>query len=673
MDGLLQLGLTNAAWATVLALAAAAGTRWLKRYPAVVHALWLMVLLKLATPSFVQLPLSWGNAQFREGEPNANKARTEFHAPNGLARIREDEPPGESSANPAQTVPHHPRIERGHVAPSRDANSIIATVRPWPWRQVAVAIWLFGAAAWWVVVGLSSYRFHRLLRSSRPAPRELCERLAEVAALLGLKLAPSVSMVSARIPPMIWAGLVGAPRLVLPEELWGRFDSVQQDAVMAHELVHLKRGDHWVRRLEAFVLALFWWDPIAWWARRELERAEEACCDAWVVWALPKAAAAYAEALVTTAICLSDSRLPLPVGASGACRVLPLTRRLNMILSDRSTSPLARNVPRAVLVLGVLALPFLPGLAQGRMRADSDKAAKTKAERTDDPKQKAPTAVDKPQVKRLAPTKLPVNESPPTLTKIRVSQPIIQEVTDTVQVGGQLEAVQKVELKCRVSGQLLTVNCRPGQMVKKGQDLFEIDPRPYQAEVDKAVAEVRLAQSRTKGLPAKLANALQLEEKGLKSPAAVATLKGEIEEATAAVQMAEANLELAKLKLESTKVTSPIVGKISGSVLAMGNVAVADTTILTTLLSFDPIYVSFSVDEGTVMRLKRLIRDGKIKVGPTGDYPVLVDLDDDDSFKHTAIVDLGDVVVQNQNGHIVVALRCVSAQSRWVLIAGLGC
>ena len=75
MDGLLQLGLTNAAWATVLALAAAVGTRWLKRYPALVHALWLMVLLKLATPSLVQFPLSWGNAQFREGAP-ASQTRT---------------------------------------------------------------------------------------------------------------------------------------------------------------------------------------------------------------------------------------------------------------------------------------------------------------------------------------------------------------------------------------------------------------------------------------------------------------------------------------------------------------------------------------------------------------------------------------------------------------------
>ena len=556
--------------------------------------------------------------------------------------------------------------------PFSDANPIIATVRPWPWRQVAVAIWLFGAAAWWVVVGLSSYRFHRLLRSSRPAPRELCERLAEVGGVLGLRVAPSVSMVSARIPPMIWAGLVGAPRLVLPEELWGRFDSVQQDAVMAHELVHLKRRDHWVRRLEAVVLALFWWDPIAWWARRELERAEEACCDAWVVWALPKAAAAYVEALVTTAVYLSGLRLALPVGASGVGRVLPLTRRLNMILSDQSTSPLARNVPRAVLFLGVLALPFLPSLAAGRTPVGSPSVATTTAELADEPKRNTPTTGEKPDAKRKVATKKQASNPVKTLRKVRVVQPMIQEIADSVVVGGQLEAVQKVELKGRVSGQLINVHCRPGQMVKKGQNLFEIDPRPYQAEVDKAVAEVRVAQSRTKGLPQILADTLKQEEKGFKSPAAVAALKGNIEEATAAVQMAEANLDLAKLKLESTKVTSPMLGRISGSVLAAGNVVVADTSVLTTILSFDPMYVSFTLDPGAVMQLKRLIRDGKVKVGATGDYPVLVDLDEDDSFKHPAKADLGDIVVHTRSeGNLGATFRAVLPNPDGFLMPGL--
>ena len=115
--------------------------------------------------------------------------------------------------------------------------------------------------------------------------------------------------------------------------------------------------------------------------------------------------------------------------------------------------------------------------------------------------------------------------------------------------------------------------------------------------MDKAEAELRLVR-RSQRLPAKLSNVEQLQKKGFKSSEDVAKLKDDIEVASVVLQSAEATLELAKLKLESTKVTSPIVGKISGSVLAMGNVAVADTTILTTILSFDPIYVSFSVDEG---------------------------------------------------------------------------
>ena len=182
----------------------------------------------------------------------------------------------------------------------------------------------------------------------------------------GLRRAPAAWLLPARVPPMLWVPLVGPPRLVLPEELWGRLDAAQRDAVLAHELAHLKRRDHWVRRLEAAVLGLYWWDPVAWWARREVERSEEECCDAWVVWALPQAADAYAEALVATAAYLSGFRRSLPMGASGVGSLVSLKRRLAMIVCDSVTASVVRTAPRALLVLGVLTLPFLPGLAAGK-------------------------------------------------------------------------------------------------------------------------------------------------------------------------------------------------------------------------------------------------------------------------------------------------------------------
>ena len=96
---------------------------------------------------------------------------------------------------------------------------------------------------------------------------------------------------------MLWA-VVGRPRILLPRTLWTGFDPDHREAVLAHELAHLARGDHWMRRFELVVLALYWWCPVAWIAVRELRRAEEACCDARVLGVVPDRAVAYAEALV---------------------------------------------------------------------------------------------------------------------------------------------------------------------------------------------------------------------------------------------------------------------------------------------------------------------------------------------------------------------------------------
>src|SRR5262249_19110720 len=116
--------------------------------------------------------------------------------------------------------------------------------------------------------------------------------------------------------PMLWT-LARTPRLLIPVSLWQRLSEEQRRTLLVHELAHLRRRDHWIRLLELLVLGLYWWHPVVWWARRALREVEEQCCDAWVVWALPADAPAYASALVETVAFLSQARPALPVMASG--------------------------------------------------------------------------------------------------------------------------------------------------------------------------------------------------------------------------------------------------------------------------------------------------------------------------------------------------------------------
>src|SRR5262249_48329012 len=129
-------------------------------------------------------------------------------------------------------------------------------------------------------------------------------------------------------------------------------------------------------------------------ARREVERAEERCCDAWVLWALPTAAGAYAEALVMTAVYLSGLRQPLLLGASGVGRLSPLKVRLQMILADPATNSFQRTAPRALLILGALSLPFLPAPASGRAPFAATAVAAVQTPSGDQPAKAATTPTE---------------------------------------------------------------------------------------------------------------------------------------------------------------------------------------------------------------------------------------------------------------------------------------
>jgi len=169
--------------------------------------------------------------------------------------------------------------------------------------------------------------------------------------------------VPARISPLVWA-LLERPRLLLPARLLETLSREEVDCLLAHELAHVRRRDHLVRLLELVVAGLFWWFPVVWLARRALRSAEEQCCDAWVIWSLPRRAEAYARALVKTVEFLAGARLAMPPAASGARHVRQLERRLTMIMERTPPRALTVAGRLAVAGLAVLMLSVLPTFAQ---------------------------------------------------------------------------------------------------------------------------------------------------------------------------------------------------------------------------------------------------------------------------------------------------------------------
>jgi hypothetical protein len=211
---------------------------------------------------------------------------------------------------------------------------------------------------WFVVAGRRIYCFQHLLRYGRIAPVPIQEQTRLLAQRLGLAHCPTVLLVPGRVSPLLWA-LGRKACLVIPADLLERLGPEQRSSLLAHELAHARRRDHWVRWLEFAVSGLYWWLPVMWWARSQLQQAEEECCDAWVVWTLPAAAKAYAKALLQTVDFL-DARPALPPVASGVGHVHFLKRRLTMIVRQPLCPSLPWPVQLGVIVLGLLVLPLAP-------------------------------------------------------------------------------------------------------------------------------------------------------------------------------------------------------------------------------------------------------------------------------------------------------------------------
>jgi RND family efflux transporter MFP subunit len=249
-----------------------------------------------------------------------------------------------------------------------------------------------------------------------------------------------------------------------------------------------------------------------------------------------------------------------------------------------------------------------------------------------------------------------LNVPPPEVT---VGNPVAREITDYFEFPGQTAAVGEVEVRARVTGYIVKVNFEDGQEVKKGDLLFEIDPRPYQAALDRAKGELaRLIAVQDKA-KADMARSDRLRPSGAISEDEYEQHVSQLAIAKASIQTAEAVVRDAELNLEFTKVSSPIDGRISRVRVTEGNLVqpgAGDVTVLTTVVTVDPIYVYFNIDEPALLKYV----DRKWQTGEAAhpsrikdqNIPVEVALAKDKGFPYKGVLDFIDNKVDSKTGTI---------------------
>lgn len=256
-------------------------------------------------------------------------------------------------------------------------------------------------------------------------------------------------------------------------------------------------------------------------------------------------------------------------------------------------------------------------------------------------------------------------------TPVTVSHPIKRTVEDYADLTGRTSAVESVEVRARVGGYLEKINFKEGSLVKKGDLLCEIDPRPYQAQVDFARSQLAANEA-----VLKKASADNVRNKTLASKSPGAVTQQELDQyqaaedqAIASVGTARATLDTNELNLGFTKIVSPIDGRTSRYNVTVGNLIQEDTTLLTTIVSVDPIYAYVDVDEHTVLHVRKLIREGKAQSARDVDLHVHLGLADKQGFPREGVVNFVDNQVNPKTGTL--RLRAVFPNSDEFLTPGL--
>jgi len=244
---------------------------------------------------------------------------------------------------------------------------------------------------------------------------------------------------------------------------------------------------------------------------------------------------------------------------------------------------------------------------------------------------------------------------------VSAARVVEKPVAETEEFSGRLDAIERVEIRPRVGGFITRVNIRPGAEVRKGDVLFVIDPRPFQAEADRATAAAEAARARAGLARLELSRAEKLVNEKAIAQREYDERAASQKELDAAARAAQAQANAARLNLSYTRVIAPINGRVSKAEITVGNLVDA-SAILTSIVSLDRIYASFDGDEKTYLRLAKHARGGP-------PVPVRVGLIDEEGFPHEGKLEFVDNQLDTRTGSV--RLRAVFANEDRAMAPGL--
>ncbi|CAN5370724.1 efflux RND transporter periplasmic adaptor subunit [soil metagenome] len=241
---------------------------------------------------------------------------------------------------------------------------------------------------------------------------------------------------------------------------------------------------------------------------------------------------------------------------------------------------------------------------------------------------------------------------PPPPPLVMAAHPLQRSIVDWDDYSGRFEAKDSVEVRPRVSGYLVAVRFTDGQMVRKGQPLFQIDPRPYQAVLDQAKANAARAQTTLDNATLEAERYVKLVAARAASQQELATRQAAAAQAKADLAAAQAQARAAALNVGFTSIIAPMAGRISDRRVAPGNLVTADTTVLTTLVTVDPIRFTFEGAEGLYLKYQRLNAEGSRASSRTRPNPVEIKLGDEAEYRWKGRMDFVDNALDTGSGTI---------------------